>query len=172
MPSTHYILNHFPKTGGTSLLAVCRDNLEPEEISPHLVDADIRFGPARFEHYRLIAGHSSVLTQAGFCRKRDSITLLRNSIERTFSAYIYGQLVSEFNSLTSKAKALSFTEFVLSFKDNPLLIYSPYSRTLDRPCQLFHHRAQDGRPVRSPHRVCNCNDFGPSSTGTLRAIDG
>ena len=36
MPPRHYIFNHIAKTGGTSLLAVCGQNLEPAEISPHL----------------------------------------------------------------------------------------------------------------------------------------
>jgi hypothetical protein len=40
LPPKHYIFNHNPKTGGNSLLAVCRDNLEPAEISPHLNECD------------------------------------------------------------------------------------------------------------------------------------
>ena len=130
-------------------MAVCRDNLDPAEVSPHLVDDDIRFGPARFEHYRLIAGHFSVLTQTGFCRGRYSMTLLRNPIRRIFSAYAYWRAASELNPLTSKAKALSFTDFVRHFMDSPLIIHNPY----------LHHFAAIGR---------DCSGY-PSDTSTLLA---
>jgi hypothetical protein len=124
---THYIFNHVPKTGGTSLLAVCRDNLEPTEISPHLDDHEIRLRPAvRFENYRLIAGHFSLLTQMEFCRNRYSMTLLRDPIKRIFSAYTFWRMATERNLFTSKAKELSFADFVRYFKDSPSVIYNPY----------------------------------------------
>ena len=132
----HYIFNHIPKTGGNSLLAVCRDNLEPAEISPHLTDHEIRLMPAaRFEHYKLIAGHFSVLTQAGFCRSRYSMTLLRDPIKRIFSAYTFWRTAPEYNPVTSNAKESSFTDFVRYFADSPAIIHNPYT----------HHFAAIGR---------------------------
>ena len=132
----HYIFNHIPKTGGNSLLAVCRDNLEPAEISPHLTDHEIRLMPAaRFEHYKLIAGHFSVLTQAGFCRSRYSMTLLRDPIKRIFSAYTFWRTAPEYNPVTSNAKESSFTDFVRYFADSPAIIHNPYT----------HHLAAIGR---------------------------
>jgi hypothetical protein len=136
LPPTHYIFNHIPKTGGISLLAVCGQNLEPSEICPHLAEHDIRLMPAaRFEHYRFIAGHFSVLTQARFCRSRHSITLLRDPIRRIFSAYIFWRSAAENNPVTSKAKELSFTDFVRYFIDSPAIIHNPYT----------HHLAGIGR---------------------------
>jgi len=132
----HYIFNHIPKTGGVSLLAVCSQNLEPAEISPHWTEHEIRLMPAaRFEHYRLIAGHFSVLTQAGFCRSRFAMTLLRDPIKRIFSAYTYWRPASERNPVTSKAKELSLADFVRHFMDSPAIIHNPYT----------HHFAGIGR---------------------------
>ncbi|MGA3043129.1 MAG: hypothetical protein ABSF54_20315, partial [Bryobacteraceae bacterium] len=67
---------------------------------------------ARFEHYKLIAGHFSVLSQSGFCRSRYSLTLLREPIGRIFSLYNFWRSVPEQNPWTSKAKELSFAGFV------------------------------------------------------------
>jgi hypothetical protein len=127
LPPKHYIFNHIPKTGGNSLLAICRGNLEPAEISPHLEDAEIRLMPAaRFEHYRLITGHFSVLAQTGFCRSRYSMTLLREPIRRIFSTYTYWR-TERYNPLTAKAKELSFVDFVRYFIDSPAIIQNPYT---------------------------------------------
>jgi hypothetical protein len=132
----HYIFNHIPKTGGNSLLAVCRHNLEAAEIGPHLNDHDIRLIPAaRFERYRLITGHFSVLTQAGFCRSRYSMTLLRDPIRKTFSAYTFWRTAPEHNPVTSKAHELAFPEFVRYFMDSPAIIHNAYT----------HHLAAIGR---------------------------
>jgi hypothetical protein len=90
---------------------------------------------ARFEHYKLIVGHFSVLTQAGFCRSRYSITLLRDPIKRIFSAYTFWRTVPEYDAITSKAKELSFTDFVRYFADSPAIIHNPYT----------HHLAAIGR---------------------------
>ena len=77
----HYIFNHIPKTGGNTLLTICRHNLMPADFSPHLTEHEIRLMPAaRFERFPLVVGHFSVLTQAGFCRSRYSMTLLRDPI--------------------------------------------------------------------------------------------
>ena len=136
MPPTHYIFNHIPKTGGISLLAVCGRNLEPSEIGPHLAEHDIRLMPAsRFEGHRLITGHFSVLTQTGFCRSRYSMTLLRNPIRRIFSAYTFWRTAPEHNPVTSKARELSFADFVRYFVDSPAIIHNPYT----------HHLAGIGR---------------------------
>jgi len=119
MLPTHYIFNHIPKTGGITLLTICRSNLAASQISPHLTEHEIRLIPAaRFERYTLVAGHFSILTQAGFCRSRYSMTLLRDPILRIVSAYTYWRLAAEHNPVTTKAKELSFADFVRYFKDS------------------------------------------------------
>ena len=136
LPPTHYIFNHIPKTGGISFLAVCRANLAPPEISPHLDDAEIRLlPPANFERYKLIRGHISLLTQSGFCRSRYTMTLLRDPIRRIFSAYTFWRIAREQNVTTAKARELSFSEFVRYFIDSPTVIHNPYT----------HHLASIGR---------------------------
>ncbi len=136
LPPTHYIFNHIPKTGGISLLAVCRANLAPSEISPHLDDTEIRLlPPASFERYRFIRGHISLITQSGFSRSRYTMTLLRDPIRRVFSAYTFWRIAREQNVVTAKARELSFTEFVRYFIDSPTIIHNPYT----------HHLAAIGR---------------------------
>ena len=128
MLPTHYIFNHIPKTGGTTLLTICRCNLAAAQISPHLTEHEIRLIPAaRFERYTLVAGHFSILTQAGFCRSRYSMTLLRDPILRIVSAYTYWRLAAEHNPVTTKAKELSFADFVRYFKDSPAIVQNPYT---------------------------------------------
>ena len=128
MPPRHYFFNHIPKTGGNSLLALCRQNLAPAEISPHLTDPEIRLlAPSRFEGYRLITGHLSILTQIGYCHSRYTMTLLRDPIRRIFSAYTFWRAASEQNPVTVKARDLSFDDFVLYFIDSPSIIYNPYT---------------------------------------------
>ncbi len=125
---THYIFNHIPKTGGISLLTICRHNLAAEEISPHLTEHEIRLMPAaRYERYSLVAGHFSVMTQAAFSRSRYSMTLLRDPIRRFISAYTYWRLASESNPVTSKAKELSLSDFVRYFIDSPAIVRNPYT---------------------------------------------
>jgi len=128
MLPTHYIFNHIPKTGGITLLTICRCNLAAAQISPHLTEHEIRLIPAaRFERYTLVAGHFSILTQAGFCRSRYSMTLLRDPILRIVSAYTYWRLAAEHNPVTTKAKELSFADFVRYFKDSPAIVQNPYT---------------------------------------------
>lgn len=121
MPPARYIFHHFPKTGGISLLSVCRYNLDRSEISPHLNGHEIRLKPAQFERYRLIAGHFSLLTHAEFCRSRYSMTLLRDPVRRIFSTYTFWRISSEHNFETSKAREFSFADFVRYFIDSPLI---------------------------------------------------
>jgi len=136
LPPKHYIFNHIAKTGGNSLLAVCRDNLDPAEISPHLTGHEIRLvAAARFEHYRLITGHFNILIQSGFCRSRYSMTLLRDPIKRIFSAYTFWRGASEHNPVTHKAQESSFADFVRYFIDSPTIVQNPYT----------HHLAAIGR---------------------------
>ena len=128
MPPSHYIFNHIPKTAGITLLTICRSNLAAAEISPHLTEHEIRLTPAaQFEHYTLVAGHFSILTQAGFCRSRYSMTLLRDPIRRIVSAHTYWRLAAEHNPVTAKAKELSFADFVRYFIDSPAIIQNPYT---------------------------------------------
>lgn len=121
MPPARYIFNHFQKTGGISLLSVCRYNLDPSEISPHLKDHEIRLKPAQFERYRLVAGHFSLLTHAEFCRSRYSMTLLRDPVRRIFSTYTYWRGSPENYFYTLKAREFSFTDFVQYFIDSVLI---------------------------------------------------
>jgi len=110
--------------------------LDTSEISPHLNDHEIRMLPAaRFEEYRLITGHFSVLTQSAFCRSRYSMTLLRDPIRKIFSAYTFWRTSTENNPVTSKAKEVSFAEFVRYFTDSPAIVHNPYT----------HHFAAIGR---------------------------
>lgn len=136
----HYIFNHFAKTGGTSLLAVCRHNLDPSEISPHLDYTELHLMPvARFEHYRLINGHFSLLAQTRFCRSRYSMTILRDPIRRIFSAYTFWRIEPD-DPVTIKAKELSFSDFVLYFADSPAIIRNPYTHhfaIVDRDCGAY-----------------------------------
>jgi hypothetical protein len=151
LPPKHNIFNHIPKTGGNSLLAICRGNLDPAEIGPHLSEHEIRLVPAaHFEHHRLITGHFSVLTQAGFCRSRYSMTLLRDPIKRIFSAYTFWRSAPEHNPVTSKAKVLSFADFVRYFTDSPAIVHNPYT----------HHFAAMGR---------DCPGFSADAAGLLAA---
>jgi Wzt C-terminal domain/Sulfotransferase family len=123
----HYIFNHIPKTGGVSLLTICRQNLAESEISPHLTEA-IRLMPAaRFERYRLIAGHFGLLTQVGFCQSRYSMTMLRDPIRRILSSYVYWRTADEQNPVTAKAKEASFAGFVRYFMDSPSVILNTYT---------------------------------------------
>ena len=156
----HYIFNHIPKTGGNSLLAACRSNLDPAEISPHLNEHDIRLLPAaRIEHYRLITGHFSVLAQTAFCRTRYSMTLLRDPIKRIFSAYTFWRIAPEHNPVTSKAKELSFAEFVRYFIDSPDIIHNSYT----------HHFAAIGRDC--PSYPCNSEALLTAAKHNLAAFD-
>ncbi|HUK18809.1 MAG TPA: Wzt carbohydrate-binding domain-containing protein [Bryobacteraceae bacterium] len=128
MPPRHYIFSHFPKTGGTSLLAVCRANLDPADISPHLDEAEIRLLPAAsFEHYRLIRGHFSLRLQMGFCRHRYSMTILREPLRRIFSSYAFWRTLPDLTDMTSAAKQLPFSDFVRYFKDSPAVVLNPYT---------------------------------------------
>ncbi len=123
-----YVFNHIPKSGGTSLLVVCRQNLKDREISPHLHEHHVRLvRPERFEAYRLIAGHFSLLTQAGFSRSRYSMTLLRDPVRTILSTYNFWRNAPKHDPVTAHAKNLSFDEFVIRFENSPAIINNPYT---------------------------------------------
>jgi hypothetical protein len=133
---THFVFNHYPKAGGTSFVAVCRHNIPRSEISPELMEQDIRLArPERFEHYRFIFGHFGILTQMGFSRARYSITLVRNPIATILSTYNFWRTRPEDDPLTSQAKSLSFPEFVRRLAKSPSVINNAYT----------HHFAAMGR---------------------------
>jgi hypothetical protein len=126
LPPKDYIFNHIPKTGGYSLLAICLHNLPPENISPHLEEPAFSFIPAaRLERYRLIRGHFTIRFQAGFCRDRYSMTLLRDPIQRIFSSYTFWR-AQHYTPWTALAKEMSFAGFVRFFADSPI-IYNFYT---------------------------------------------
>lgn len=126
----NYIFNHIPKTGGNSLLAVCRDNLDPAEISPHLDYTGMHVMPtAQLERYRLVTGHFTLLAQSGFCRNRYSMTLVRDPIRRILSAYTYWRN-QRYDVMTTKAKELEFADFVRYFTDSPLIVHNPFTHHL------------------------------------------
>ena len=123
-----YIFNHVPKTGGLSLLAICRHNLDSGQISPHLTDTELRLGPvAQVEPYTLIAGHFSLAAHAKVSAGRYSVTLLREPIRKIYSTYTFWRQSPEVSSLTSKAKELSFADFVRYFEYHPQVILNPYT---------------------------------------------
>jgi hypothetical protein len=126
----HYIFNHVPKTGGISLLALCRNNLAGSDISPHLWEHDLgERRPESFEHYRLVTGHFSILAQTGFVRDRYSMTLLRHPLRRIASAYEFGRRFpdKDQNFAASMAKLLSFPDYVRYFADWIDVIDNPYT---------------------------------------------
>ena len=141
MRPSHYIFNHLAKTGGTSLLAICRHNLAASEISPHLTEEEVLSSDLHWERYRLIGGHFSLLAQARFSRNRYSITLLRDPIQAIISTYTFWRIASDSGPLTAKAKELSFKDFVRYFADAPAVILN----------RATHHFAALGRDV-SVHR--------------------
>ncbi len=122
------IFNHVPKTGGISLLSICRHNLAPSEISPHLTDDRVRIAPpARFEHYKLIAGHFSIPSQGRFSSERYSMTLLRDPVRRICSTYSYWRSYPQYTEMTGIAKRLSFGDFVRYLVNSPMVIHNCYA---------------------------------------------
>lgn len=133
---SHFVFNHFPKAGGTSFFAVLKENVTESAISPQLMEQEIRLArPERFEHYRLIRGHFSVLTQMGFSRSRYSMTLLRDPIRTIVSTYNFWRNRIEEDPVSAQAKRMSFAEFVRRFADSPVIIHNTYT----------HHFAAVGR---------------------------
>ena len=133
---SQFVFNHFPKAGGTSFFSVLKQNIAEAEISPQLMEQEIRLArPERFEPYRLIRGHFSILTQMGFSRNRYSMTLLRDPISTIVSTYNFWRARSEQDAVTAEAKRLSFAEFVRRYADSPAIIHNTYT----------HHFAAVGR---------------------------
>jgi hypothetical protein len=119
------IFNHVPKTGGISLLSVCKQNLPPLEISPHLTEDQMRTAlPARFERYRLIAGHFSIPSQGRLPRGRYTMTMLREPIRRICSLYTYWRNFPEYTEMTGTAKRFSFPDFVRYLVDSPTVVHN------------------------------------------------
>lgn len=141
---THFVFNHFPKAGGTSFFAVCRHNIPEAEISPQLMEDEIRLvRPERFESYRLIRGHFSVLTQMGFSRQRYSMTLLRHPIQTILSTYNFWRTRPEEDALTGQAKTMSFAEFVRRYGDSPSIIHNPYTHHFAAFSREYPGEAED-----------------------------
>ena len=146
MDQGRYIFNHIPKSGGISLLAVCRENLRDGEISPHLNEHHIRLvRPERFESYRLIAGHFSLLTQAGFSRSRYSMTLLRDPVRTILSTYNFWRNSPDSDPVTAQAKRLSFDEFVVRFENSPGVINNPYTHHFAAVSRDYPGTPQDAK---------------------------
>lgn len=125
---SQFVFNHFPKAGGTSFFSVLKQNIAEAKISPQLMEQEIRLArPERFEHYRLIRGHFSILTQMGFSRERYSMTLLRDPISTIISTYNFWRTRSEQDAVTAEAKRLTFAEFVRRYADSPAIIHNTYT---------------------------------------------
>lgn len=92
------------------------------------MEDDIRLvRPEHFEHYRLIRGHFSVLTQMGFSRNRYSMTLVRDPLQTILSTYNFWRTRPEGDPLTQQAKSLSFPDFVRRFAGCPSILHNPYT---------------------------------------------
>ena len=124
----NYIFNHVPKTGGISVLELCRQNLAADEISPHLREHEIRQSPkGRWERFRMIAGHFSIRSQAQFVRGRYSITWLRHPLRRIVSQYTFSRQADSPDLVAQKAKELAFPDFVRYFQNCPLFIRNVFT---------------------------------------------
>jgi tRNA (mo5U34)-methyltransferase len=122
--SPRMIFNHVPKTGGISLLSVCKQNLASSEISPHLTEDRARTAPAgRFDRYRLIAGHFSIPSQGRLAAGRYSMTMLREPIRRICSLYSYWRDFPEYTEMTGIAKRFPFPDFVRYLVDSPTVVH-------------------------------------------------
>lgn len=127
-PRPGFLFNHFPKAGGTSFFAVLKQNIAEAAISPQLMEQEVRLArPERFEHFRLIRGHFSVLTQMGFDRGRYSMTLVREPVSTILSTYNFWRGRSEEDAVSAQAKRIDFAEFVHRFVDSPTIICNPYT---------------------------------------------
>jgi len=128
MPPYRYVFNHFPKTAGSSFLALCRHNLAESEISPPLVENQLREARVeRFQRYRLIRGHFGIASQMRVAPDRYSMTLLRDPIRRTASLYSYWRTLSDQNAAVAKARESSFAEFVRYYAESPVVVCNPYT---------------------------------------------
>src|SRR5271169_1688135 len=128
MPPDRFVFNHVPKTAGHSFVALCRQNLAEADISPHLIEVQLRMvRRERFEHYRLIRGHFGIPTQLRVAPDRYTMTLLRHPIRTIASTYQYWRSVQDQSALVAKARELSFPEFVRYYGDSPSLVHNPYT---------------------------------------------
>lgn len=128
VPRPGFLFNHFPKAGGTSFFAVLKQNIAEAAISPQLMEQEVRLArPERFEHFRLIRGHFSVLTQMGFDRGRYSMTLVREPVSTILSTYNFWRGRSEEDAVSAQAKRIDFPQFVRRFADSPTIIRNPYT---------------------------------------------
>jgi len=128
MPPDRFVFNHFPKTGGNSFLALCRQNLAEADISPHLVENQLRLARReQFGHYRLIRGHFSIPTQVRVAADRYTMTLLRHPIRTIASLYQFWRIVPDLGASVAKARELSFPEFVRFYRDSPAVARNPYT---------------------------------------------
>ena len=136
MARKSYIFNHIPKTGGMSLIAVCRMNLGDSAISRHVQGDDLSpTSVAALEQYPLVAGHFGVLAQSAFSPSRYSMTLVRDPIRTIFSQYVFWRMAPEVNAVTRVAKERSFADFVDYFRDCPTIVHNQFTHhfaALDR----------------------------------------
>ena len=148
MSPFRYVFNHIPKTGGISFLALCGQNLPESEISPHLVEHQLQRAPReRYEHYRLIRGHFSILSQMRAAPERYAMTLLRAPIRRIASLYNYWRSYPDQSaSAVVKAHELSFADFVRYYEESPDIICNPYTHH-------FAARGNDSRRENPTHNV-------------------
>lgn len=84
---------HIPKTAGTSLGSLLQSHFSPSEVLQAPIDIiEANDEPSKFlSSYRLINGHNPYRIEAYLRKDPVFITMLRNPIERTISAYYHAQ---------------------------------------------------------------------------------
>jgi len=112
-----YLLDHIPKTGGTSLHTVFASVLGTENVSPLIQFKRFSHAIAENDSFQLIQGHFRFMPGDRLPGDRLAATLLRDPVERCLSTYFFYRLDaqasigSEFKSI-ELAKTLSLAEYV------------------------------------------------------------